>query len=53
MESEKILITNKGFRIYDALDKIDNYLADLIIENGWTSSSSCRRDSRNAWCNGR
>ena len=32
MESEKILITNKGFRIYDALDKIDNYLADLKLE---------------------
>ena len=32
MESEKILITNKSFRIYDALDKIDNYLADLKLE---------------------
>ena len=32
MESEKILITNKSFRIYDALDKIDNYLSDLKLE---------------------
>lgn len=31
MESEKILITNKSFRIYDALDKIDNYLSDLKL----------------------
>ncbi|MCR5556534.1 MAG: hypothetical protein K6F75_03105 [Butyrivibrio sp.] len=31
MESEKMLITNKNFMIYDALDKIDNYLADLKL----------------------
>jgi hypothetical protein len=32
MESEKMLITNKNFRIYDALDKIDSYLGDLKLE---------------------
>ncbi|MBR5074202.1 MAG: hypothetical protein IKX26_03115 [Bacteroidales bacterium] len=31
MESEKMLITNKNFVIYDALDKIDNYLEDLKL----------------------
>lgn len=31
MESEKILITNKNFKLYDALGKIDNYLEDFEL----------------------
>ena len=31
MESEKMLITNKNFQIYDALAKIDSYLEDLEL----------------------
>lgn len=31
MESEKMLITNKNFKIYDALSKIDSYLEDLEL----------------------
>ena len=30
-ESEKMLITNKNFQIYDALAKIDSYLEDLEL----------------------
>ncbi|MBQ3795682.1 MAG: hypothetical protein II842_05270 [Butyrivibrio sp.] len=31
MESEKMLITNKNFVIYDALGKIDSYMEDLKL----------------------
>ena len=33
MESEKMLITNKNFKLYDALGKIDNYLEDFELGN--------------------
>ena len=31
MESEKMLITSKNFKLYDALGKIDNYLDDFEL----------------------
>ncbi len=31
MESEKMLITNKNFKLYDALAKIDSYLEDFEL----------------------
>lgn len=31
MESEKMLITNKNFKLYDALSKIDSYLEDFEL----------------------
>ena len=31
MESEKMLITNKNFRIYDAIERIDNDLSDMEL----------------------
>ena len=33
METEKMLITNKNFKLYDALSKIDSYLEDFELGN--------------------